>query len=196
MSELTSFEQAYFIQTRQEIDSERRARDQLLIITVILLAAIAVAVLCSEWAQAFLEQPEALAVHIPALAILSTLFWLRRRKLQRMADGWFALRAMAARQFGLQQADELLEGITVRDLTRWRCVAEDFTLNVVFSLPIYCWLVLQATQGLAYAEGWRTVVSILAITMHVFYTYPVLGRRLRAPSLPAADPDSTTQTSA
>lgn len=192
MTELKGFEQAYFIQTRQEIDTEERARDRLLYLAVIVLGAIAVATCLSRTAQEFLLRPGALALAIPALAIISTLFWVRRKKLEQISDRWFVLHRMAVRHFGPDRAKETLEGIAVRDLPTWRYISEDFTLNIAFSLPVYGLLILQSIHGGAAGQWWRTFISIIAIAAHALYSYPILGRMLRDPLPGLADPTSAT----
>jgi len=149
MSDMSDFEREYFLQTRREIDTEKHERDQLLNFAILVLGAIVFGVAQSENAQRFLEEATAPAIEVPALAITSTLCWIRRKKLQQIADRWFVLHLMLVEHFGSERAETSLEGIAVQGLRGRRYVWKDVVLNWALSLPLY---VLLATQV---PVGWR-----------------------------------------
>ncbi|MFB3880999.1 MAG: hypothetical protein ACE149_07030 [Armatimonadota bacterium] len=193
MHELDEFAKAYFIQTRSEIDTEKRERDQMLNFAILVLGAIGFAICGSGEAQTFLRQPEALAVEVPALAIVSSLLWVRRKKLQQIADRWFVLERMALRHFGQKSTGEMLEGVVCRNLTTWRYIAKDFVLNFILSSPIYGLLILQMSEGLGHRQPWRAVLAAALLISHAATTGAVFGRTIRNPlpelSLLPADAD-------
>jgi len=95
--EPSGFDREYFLQTRKEIDTEKRERDHLLNFAVVILGALAFAVVQSEKAQQFLQEPYSLMLEISTLIILTSLFWVRRKKLQQISDRWYTLYHMALR---------------------------------------------------------------------------------------------------
>lgn len=190
MNEPSEFVRAYFMQTRDEIDTEKRERDQILNFAILVLGAFGFAVAQSETAQRFLQEPEALALEIPALVIISTLLWIRYKKLQQISDRWFTLHRIAVRHFGKEHVDETLEGVVVKDLTTWRYIRKDFMLNIALCLPVYGLLLLQLLIGYSVGQGWQIVLPMAAIVLHLVSSSAILGRKLRDPLPPFANEES------
>lgn len=184
IKEPSKFIIAYFIQTRKEIDTEKRERDQMLNFAVLVLGAIAFAISQSETAQEFLKKPEALALEIPAIVIISTLFWIRYKKLQQISDRWYTLHRLALRYFGKERVEEMLEGVVVKYLPTWRYIRKDFILNFAFSLPVYGLLFLQFLYGYSCRQWWRIILALMAIILHCVLSSIILGRKLRDPLPP------------
>jgi len=187
MSEPSEFVRAYFVQTRNEIDTEKRERDRILDFIVLILGALAFGIFQSESAQRFLDRPEALAIEMPALAIISALFWIRWRKLQQISDRWFALHRIAIRHYSEERVKEMLEGVVFKDLPSWRYISKDFVLNIALCLPVYGLLILQAIEGHSADQWWRIGLPIGAIVLHVVLSSAVLGRRMRDPLPPLSN---------
>jgi hypothetical protein len=190
MREPSDFERAYFIQTRNEIDTEKRERDQMLNFAVLVLGAIGFAVAQSESAWKFLQEPESLAIETPALVIISTLFWIRHKKLQQISDRWFVLYRMIVRCFGKDRAKEMLEGVVRKDLPTWRYIRKDFMLNIALCLPVYGLLLLQCLRGHFSNVSWRMVLPILVIILHFGFSSLILRRGLRDPLPPVLNKTS------
>ena len=181
MSEIEKFWADYFIQTRREIDTEKQERDKILNYAFLVMGAIAFAVAQNEKAQIFLREVEGLAVGIPALAVLSSLFWIRKKKLQQIADRWFVLRHLLQSHVDAQRLPFTLEAVVTRGLPGWRYVSKDVILNLTMSLPLYMLLVLQIQDAIADQCCWRVIASVLAIGGHAGISSLILGRRLRDP---------------
>lgn len=184
MAEPNKFVWAYFIQTRKEIDTEKRERDQMLNFAVLVLGAIGFAVVQSETAQKYLKHPEAIGIEIAALVIISSLFWIRYKKLQQIADRWFVLHRIVIKHFGKKTSHEMLEGVVSKYLTTWRYIRKDFILNISFSLPIYGMLALQFIDGYRKGDNWRVIISAAIIALHPILSSLILGRKLRDPLPP------------
>ena len=88
MQEPSSFDREYFLQTRREIDTEKRERDHLLNFAVVILGALAFAVVQNEAARALVQEWYSLLFEVATLTILTSLFWVRKKKLQQIADRW------------------------------------------------------------------------------------------------------------
>lgn len=192
MNEPSSFIRAYFIQTRKEIDTEKRERDQMLNFALLVLGAIGFAVAQSETAQIFLHKPEALAIEIPALIIISSLFWIRYKKLYQISDRWFTLHRIAIRHFGKKRVQEMLEGIVVNNLTRWRYIRKDFMLNIAFCSPIYGLIIIQWIDGYLSRQHWRISLTTATIVVHFILSSFILGRKMHEP-LPLVEKDNSRQ---
>ncbi len=186
------FEQAYFIQTRQEIDTEKRERDRILNFAVLVLGAIGFAIAQSKHAQDFLEQAKAFMIEIPALVIISSLFWVRHKKLQQISDRWFVLHRLLTRWLPKRDADEMLESVVVKSLPQWRYTAKDFVLNIALCSPLYALLVLQLFKGVSSGQSWRVAIAFCVVVSHLALSCAILARRLSDP-LPPLSPDGPTR---
>lgn len=181
MSELTEFEKEYFIETRKEIDTEKRERDQMLNFAIVVVAAVGFGISQSETAQKFVQKPEALALEIPALAIISTLFWIRYKKLRQISDRWFTLYYMALEHFGEDRIHRMLEQVAVDGLKDRRYIIKDVILNIALSLPFYGLLVLQSLNAYSLGQHLRIILAIASIVLHLCISTLVLSRKLPDP---------------
>ena len=181
MPKPSDFEREYFIQTRKEIDTEKRERDQMLNFAVLVLGGIGFGVSQSQSAQQFLQEPQALVIEIPALVIITSLFWVRYKKLKQIADRWFTLYRIVLRYFGRELAEEMLEGLVCKNLTEWRYILKDFVLNIALCLPVYALILLPSFNGYLPVQPWRLVVSVGVIVLHGVISFIILGRKIRDP---------------
>jgi len=181
LNEPNKFVREYFIQTRKEIDTEKRERDQILNFAVLILGAIGFAIFQSETAQEFLQQPKALTVELPALVIITSLFWIRRKKLQQIADRWFVLHRLAERYFDKEDIEMMLEEIVLKKFLKRTYVRKDFFLNIALCLPIYGLLILQLLDGFHKDQLWRTIFIIIIVILHSIFSFFLLYIKLKNP---------------
>lgn len=180
MAELTEFEREYFVQTRKEIDTEKRERDQLLNFAVIVLGALGFAVVQSEKAMEFLKQPHSLMFEVSTLVILTSLFWVRRKKLQQIADRWYTLYRMEVKRLGKQRADQLMEAVVIRGFEKARYIRKDVVLNIALSLPIYTLLFVSAF-GLTLPAIICILIPALIVAVHASFSFALLATKMRDP---------------
>jgi len=180
MAELTEFEREYFIQTRKEIDTEKGERDKLLNFAVIVLGALGFAVVQSDNAKEFLQRPHSLMFEVATLIILTSLFWVRQKKLQQIADRWYTLYRMAVRRLGKQCADEMMETIVIRGFEKARYLRKDVVLNTALSLPIYTLLFVSAI-GLTPHNIMRFLIPVLIVAVHASVSFYLLAKKMRDP---------------
>ncbi len=192
MNEPNEFLREYFIQTRKEIDTEKRERDQMLNFAVLVLGAIGFGVLQSETAQKFLQQPQALVIEIPALIIISALFWARYKKLRQISDRWFTLYRIVIRYFGKERTEEMLEGIVIKDFTRRRYLMKDVILNIALCLPIYGLILLPLFNMNLFYQKWQIILSIVVIGLHFIISTAILRRKIHDPLPPLLNEGLTT----
>jgi len=178
---LSNFEREYFIQTRKEIDTEKRERDQMLNFAVLVLGGIGFGVSQSQSAQQFLQESQALVIEIPALIIITSLFWVRYKKLKQIADRWFALYRIVMRYFGRERVEEMLEGLVYKNLTGWRYILKDFVLNIALCLPVYALILLPSFNRYLPVQPWRLGVSASVIVLHCVISSIILGRKIHDP---------------
>jgi hypothetical protein len=185
MSEPTDFEREYIMQTRSEIDTEKCERDRLLHLIILILGALGFAFSQGESTRKFFEQePAALAIEIPTLVIISTLLWVRYKKLKQIADRWFVLHRLVTRHFGPERVEEMLEGMVYKALPTWRYIGKDFMLNLALSSPVYGLLVVQSLNGYAQGEWVVTAIPMIGILAHCLTSAVVLGRPMHDPLPP------------
>jgi len=180
MGEPSEFEREYFLQTRREIDSEKRERDQVLNFAVIVLGALAFAVVQSEKAMDFLKEPYSLVMEGATLAVLTSLFWVRRKKLQQIADRWYTTYHLLGRHYPPEQVAQSMEAVVMHGFQQARYIKKDVVLNVALSSPIYGLVFFSAVQVSAY----RRVGVILAtalVGIHLALSYWFLGSRFKDP---------------
>ncbi len=113
-SDFDNFVQEYFIQTRKEIDTVKRARDQILYFVVLLLAGcIGLAKLLGK--DAATEFSSNCLIPLSALIVTSSLFWIRYRKQRQITNRWFVLYHIA-KKYLESFAEDSLESVVCRDL--------------------------------------------------------------------------------
>lgn len=109
MCDFTAFESAYFTQTRQEIDTEKRERDQILNFALLAIGALAVVIARVDTTLEFLRSVEGLVLEASALPVITTLCWIRRKKLEQIADRWYVLLWMIQHRMPEHRVKETLE---------------------------------------------------------------------------------------
>lgn len=173
------FAQAYFIQTRQEIDTEKRERSQMLNFVVVVLGAIGYGIVQKDATLTLLKDPQALAVEIPALLVITALFWVRHRRLQQVADRWFALRNMLDDLIvkGKDQSGKMLEDVVCDGLLAGRYNLENALLHLAFCLPLYGLLALQIAAGLSKGQNWGIWLASLTFFLNVVISLVFLYQR-------------------
>jgi hypothetical protein len=111
MKQTSDFLREYFLQTRREIDAEKESRDRLLNFIILAIGAVGFTMFQSEKADTLLAHPCALIIELSILVTITALFWLRRKKLQQIADRWFVLGNLLSRHFDEIAIEESLEAI-------------------------------------------------------------------------------------
>jgi undecaprenyl pyrophosphate phosphatase UppP len=134
---MPDFIETYFTQTRQEIDTEKHSRDNILNVIILVLGAVGFALFQAGNAQTLLRQPVALVIEITMLATITGLFWLRRKKLHQIADRWFVLHNLLRSRLAHIPVSETLEAIVEKDLKTTRYTRKDVWLCLAVACPIY-----------------------------------------------------------
>jgi hypothetical protein len=181
MLRLTHFLTEYIIQTRKEIDTEKRERDHILNFAVVILGAIAFAVYQSETAQRFLFEPLSLIIQCTALVVITSLFWVRWMKLRQIADRWFVLHRILLRRLGEEEAADFLESLVAPQLLTTRYIRKDLVLNYALSSPIYCLLIAHCYIGFTRIEPILIAFPLAVIFAHIIISEMVLNRTIRDP---------------
>src|SRR2546430_2291609 len=117
MGEPSEFERAYFQQTRTEIENDKRERDFLLNVAVVIVGGGTVVAVGGGLSpnKAF-TSGATLALVIPGLALISGLMWIRREKLKQIADRWEILYSLLGRRLDSDWVSASLEARVVRGL--------------------------------------------------------------------------------
>ncbi|MCK4607109.1 MAG: hypothetical protein KAU35_07430 [candidate division Zixibacteria bacterium] len=194
MNNLESFDLEYFTQSRKEIDTEKRERDHLLNFAVIILGALCFSFIRSADAQGYLISSDALYLVISALVIVTSLFWVRWKKLQQIADRWFVLNRMLVRKYGQEFVKERLEGIAVEDLKTRRYIMKDLVLNYALSFPFYGLLLSQCMNASDPSWTFNWLAPLAIIALHVGVSAFIFRRKFADP-LPGMEdsPEPTNQ---
>ena len=169
----------YYLQTRREIDTEKQERDKLLHFIILVLGAVSFSVAQSTEAQRFLQHPKGLAVTLPAMVIISSLFWVRRKKLQQIADRWHVLQDLLAGHCSSEHLGSSLEAAAMTGFAERRYVLKDAVLNGALSLAIYPLVFFQLDAGLKLLS--TVIIFLLIVIVHGGSTTWLLYRRLRSP---------------
>ncbi|MBN1787164.1 MAG: hypothetical protein JW806_02080 [Sedimentisphaerales bacterium] len=180
---MNDFETKYFIQTRQEIDTEKRERDIILNFAVVVLGALGFAILRNDKADEFLLKPYSFMFEISVLIILTSLFYVRRKKLQQISDRWFTLHRMVIRHFNEQQAAETMEATVIESFNKGRYKKKDLILNFALSSPVYILLFISAF-GFSCCMTIRILTPIIIIMIHIIISLIVLMTKMRDPFPP------------
>jgi len=165
MKDLNEFEREYFLQTRREIDTEKKERDALLNFAVGVIGVAAFGVLQNDKMDAVLRHDFTRILAGCVLLLITSLMWVRRKKLQQIADRWYALRnlMLSAKSHPTQRLleDAVCEGLDGRAYT-----VKDTVVCLALSLPMYC-LLLPGPSG------------IVAVTLHIALCILVFVPRLK-----------------
>ena len=180
VEKLGDFEQAYFIQTRKEIDTEKRERDHILNVAVVAIGALAFGIFRSENISEILVNPVSLGLQVSALAILTSLFFVRWMKLRQIADRWYVLNHMIQKPYNESHASKTLEAVVLRGFDRERYIKKDIILCLALSLPIYC-LIIYSTQNITHEFGCRILTPVIVIGAHIIASLFTLKRKLVSP---------------
>lgn len=180
MSDMPEFEREYFIQTRKEIDTEKQERDHILNFAIIILGALGFAVIQSDQAKEFLKQPYSIILEASTLIILTSLFWIRRKKLQQIADRWYTLYRLSIRYLGSKHTDESMEAIVIKGFEKARYLRKDAVLNLALSLPIYT-LIFISSIGLSAHIAYRVLTSTIIIIFHILLSFILLTIKMKDP---------------
>jgi hypothetical protein len=180
MNDSDNFDREYFIQTRQEIDTEKRERDHILNIAVIVLGALGFAFVQTDKTQTLIRQPFFIAIEISVLAILTSLFWVRWMKLRQIADRWYTLRNILNQHFEEQKARNYLEYVVMRGFEKARYIKKDITLCFSMSSPIY-FLLAYTVYFLPISICLRIIIFALIIALHIFIIIKLLSKKLVDP---------------
>jgi len=175
MSTPTEFQQAYFIQTRNEIDTEKRLRDTTLHFAILVLGAAGFVVLRSDITAVFLRSAHGLALSLSSIAIITSLFLVRREKLRQIADRWFILHGLLQKNPDWLDTSSSLEAEIVKHFSKLkkgqkkihRYSREDLFLNIAICGPLFasCFL-YQRIIGVLTAVLWLLIIWALHTKQH------------------------------
>jgi cytochrome bd-type quinol oxidase subunit 2 len=156
----------YVLQTRREIDAEKHSRDNILNVVILALGAVGFAMFKADNTVTLVKQPLALVVQVTMLATVTGLFWLRRKKLQQIADRWFVLHNILECHLSELPLAETLEAIVEKDLQTTRYTRKDVWLCVAVSCPIYGLATLSLYEQLGRQRGITGAAVTLLILVH------------------------------
>ncbi|MBU0513141.1 MAG: hypothetical protein KJ621_00085 [Proteobacteria bacterium] len=183
MTDNSSFFREYFIQTRKEIDTEKRERDRILNVIVIVLGAIGFGLAQGDKGYHILYQPYAIIIEISILIIITSLFWVRRKKIEQISDRWFVLYHIFIKYFQKDSSDIFLERIVYEGFKKRRYVRKDFVLNISLSLPIYGLLTLSILYSFWLTNNFflKILIAAVLIIFHFVISSLILYRKLKDP---------------
>lgn len=180
-AEMPIFIRDYFIQTRAEIDTEKRERDRLLHFAIILLGGVMVVLLRREGFVDFGASVEGIALGVSLLTILTSLFWIRWKKLCQIADRWYVLHHLLEDYLTGKQAKFFLEEIVIEGFKNKRYVRKDLVLNFALCLPIYFMIVRWAVNFLEAQNVVEVIVLVGVLVVHLILCFFLLGRQIKKP---------------
>ncbi len=167
------FLREYFLQTRREIDAEKSSRDQILNFVIISLGAIGFAIFQSS---NILSNPHSIAVESSLLVFITSLFWLRRKKLQQISDRWIVLEGLLHTRIRFLPIENSLETIVLQGLKSFKYSIKDFILCICVSCPIYAVIVFSLTTWISLPTNILITVGI--ILFHASILWYILIYRL------------------
>jgi hypothetical protein len=181
LDEPSTFVREYFMQTRREIDTVKRQRDLILNFAILVIGAVSFAVIKSQEARDFVKtQWEGAAVGVPALIFITSLFWLRYRKLQQIKDRWRVLHSIAESKLGPLFVRIMLESKVVPHLDKWTYhIWRDFVPCIMFCVPIYGQLLINFWHCTSYPEGLRTAMLSGVVPFHCLICWSLFGRHAK-----------------
>jgi len=178
---MTDFSESYFAQTRQEIDTEKHSRDNILNVVILVLGAVGFAMFQADNAQTLLRQPVALVIEITMLVIITGLFWLRRKKLQQIADRWFVLHNLLQNHMASLPVAETLEAIVEKDLKTTRYTRKDVWLCVAVSFPVYGLAAASLHERIGNHHLLTVSLLVLLVSLHLAVAVPLMIRPFKCP---------------
>jgi uncharacterized membrane protein YraQ (UPF0718 family) len=164
MKELNSFEREYFLQTRKEIDNEKHERDVILNIAVAILGGLAFAFLkdTNKDSKDQIQPIFGLLLTVSGLAIITSLLWLRKKKMQQIADRWHVIRNLVSKVREPGENGRFLEEIACDGLNKRSYTVKDTVLAIVLSTPFYSILLFQGLWG------WICIGAHLVVCVRIF----------------------------
>lgn len=159
----------YVLQTRQEIDTEKQQRDSLLNFAIAVLGALGFGLLQNDNFTTLVAHPSAFWIYVAILIIITSLFWVRHKKLQQIADRWFVLHKIAVAN-PEDFPHPSLEALVCPNLTNWTYTIKDAVLSVALATPIY---------ALVWISHPCFSLRNLIIPVHAIMSFGLLVRRLK-----------------
>ena len=169
----------YLSQTRKEIDTEKHSRDNILNVVVLVLGAAGFAIFRANDPTGILRDPAMALMEIAMLGTITALFWLRRKKLQQIADRWFVLHNLLETHLTDIPARQSLEAIVEKDLQTTRYTRKDVSLCLGLSLPIYGLLAVTVHGQLSIRD--TAIVVICTALVHIVISSVLMLRPFRCP---------------
>lgn len=154
---------SYFIQTRQEIDTEKRERDNLLNFAIAVIGAIAFGILQSPDPWKIFDHHLSGWFGVSLLLMVTSLFWIRRKKLQQVADRWYVLGHLA-KTYPSDFPKYSLESMVCPRLESKYYTFKDFFLAFAFSTPVYILLIYKNSLVGCLFAGFHLGALLLLIT--------------------------------
>ena len=179
------FEREYFIQTRKEIDTEKRERDKILNFIVLILGAIGFAIIRQEGHPDLINSPYTLIIEYAILIMITSLFWIRWKKLNQIAHRWYVLHKMCTDFYGDNRTNELMEGIVYKGLNSKKYITKDLILNYSLSIPIYLSILYQCKIFIKNNSKSESLLAIycIGIIFHIIISFLILSRKCENPLL-------------
>jgi hypothetical protein len=141
MTQPTDFQKAYFLQTRQEIDTDKKIRDTTLNMAVLVLGGVAFAVFKGDNTLALVRSTHGFCLNLAAVVIVTALCYARREKMRQISDRWCVLFHLLRDNPNWLNSEKTLESIVLkgfrppnRELQRY--ITKDFWLNVALCSPL------------------------------------------------------------
>lgn len=181
MQEKNSFYWKYFVQTRQEIDNEKKERDQILnfaVVGIVTAIGLVASRLTNSSSATFTASPLYLLLEGALLFIISSFMWIRYKKLKQISERWFVLKHYFEYQLGL---DMPLEKFVCDDLTSNRYLKKDFVLNIALCSPIYGLMVYQLFSLPLQNTTIFIICNTLLLFLHVSLSWGILSRHFPDP---------------
>jgi len=115
--------------------------------------------------------------------MITSLFWIRWKKLNQIAHRWFVLHKMCINLFGEKKTDDLLEGIVYKGLHASKYTRKDLILNYSLSMPLYLSLLYQCKKCMAQNKELYFLISItcIGIALHAIISFILLSRKCEDP---------------
>lgn len=173
---LSEFERQYFLQTRQEIDTEKQERNKILNYAIVALGAVALTFSRVDNPLSPLRSPAALCFYYPFLLFVSILIAARRAKMRQISDRWFVLRGILAAR-SEPKGWVPLEKIVCDGFDNKRYLAEDRLLHLGLSLVPYSLIGL-----VAYGLCWYwPILVVLPVMAHLIGCDLWLRKQVKRP---------------
>lgn len=180
------FLREYFIQTRKEIDTEKRERDKMLHFAIILLGGVLLFIVQSEKLLRFSHPLEATLFELSLLIIISSMFWIRWKKMCQISDRWYVLFGILENYLGKERSKIFLEKTVLNGFKTRRYVCKDAWLNLALCLPIY--LVMIKTSFRDFDNLFNVMHGFIIALAHGIISFKILSRPMKKPgNLPDFD---------